>query len=133
MHHVSIRTRDLAAAQAFYRILGFVLESSYTASGQRPACWLTSAHGRLELTQIASDRASSDSLTDPGHVGYDHLALVIDHLDDMLTTLRAAGAREIGAVVSRVMNGRTYRVGFIRDPEDLLLELIEEGPPAGAT
>lgn len=132
MHHVSIRTRDLAAAEAFYRTLGFVAEARFTVGGQRPACWLTGAHGRLELIQVASDRALCDGVTYPDHVGYDHLALLVDGLDDLLPTLAAAGARALGAVASRMMNGRSYRVIFIRDPEGLLLELIEEGPPARA-
>lgn len=126
IHHVSIRTRDLARAECFYRSLGFLPEVRTTNSRQQPLCWLLGRHGRIELTEVASDRAPCDAAADSLHVGYDHLALAVEDLDALLQSLEAAGAQLVLAATPRLLSGRSYRVAFIRDPEGLLIELIED-------
>ena len=128
MHHISIRTRDLARAASFYGSFGFLPEARFTSSNQQPGAWLMGPHGRIELIQVATDHCPPDSMADADYAGYDHIALAIDVLDDVLATLRAAGAPVPIEAVPRVMNGRAYRIAMVRDPDGLLVELVEEGP-----
>jgi glyoxylase I family protein len=131
IHHVSIRTRDLARVEEFYRVLGFQPEIRFS-TGPRAAAWLVGPHGRIELIDIADPAMDAAMDTDvsgePERLGYNHLALEVADLDELLERLRGAQAGEVEAPSARQLAGRTYRVAFVRDPEGVLLELIEPSP-----
>ncbi len=122
LHHLSIRTADIFAAIAFYERLGFMMETRFTA-GITLACWLTGPLGRLELMQIPEPHPAPDAFGDPHYVGYYHLSIEVDSLEDSLADLQDAQIllppqiQEIGE--------ERYRVAFIADPDGLPIELLE--------
>lgn len=123
IHHVSIRTRDLTVVENFYGVLGFVPEVRFMM-GPQPAVWLTGPHGRIELIET-TDLPVEPAQLESTRLGYYHLALQVTQLDELLEQLRESGARDVQTPAVRSLSGQHYRVVFLRDPEGVLVELIE--------
>ncbi len=124
LHHISIRTRDIFAALAFYELLGFAVEERFTA-GITLACWLSGCGGRLELIQIPEPHPAPDSWFDEHYTGYYHLSFQVEDLAVLLAKLQAAGVRLLLDPREQVIGATTYRIAFVADRDGLPIELIE--------
>lgn len=145
MHHVSIRTADIHRAIAFYTLLGFSMETQFTA-GMTLACWMTGLGGRIELLQIPEPRETPDCFHDERYTGYYHVSFdltnTIDHLPTWLTALEAKflqASEPPAAVLGRLkillspqqqmIGKQVYEVAFIADTDGLPLEFLRMMKP----
>jgi catechol 2,3-dioxygenase-like lactoylglutathione lyase family enzyme len=119
-HHIAIYTRDLARLEAFYtQTLGFPLIRRWEAAGivfvEAGGLW-------IELTrQDAPDDGTQPRALDQG-VGINHLALQVDHVNQVFQQLVGIGVRVLAAPA----NYENVRVAFLADPDGNVLELIED-------
>jgi len=140
MHHASIRTPDIHRAIAFYSLLGFEMETQFTA-GITLACWMTGLNGRIELLQIPEPRPAPDCFHDEHYTGYYHLSFdlteSVDSLPNWLESLEARftnahGQGSEGVAPLKVLlppqqqmiGNRVYEVAFIADVDGLPLEFL---------
>jgi len=124
MHHVSIRTRDIFQALAFYERLGYVVEERFT-TGSTLACWLTGYGGRLELIQIPEPKPAPDAWLDEHYTGYYHLSLEVKQLDQLLAQLQREGVTILLEPRDQTIGTRRFRVAFICDCDGLPVEFLE--------
>jgi lactoylglutathione lyase len=125
--HTCIRVRDIDASTEFYGRLGFEhrgrlnFESAYNVY-----LGLPNDGDVLELTV----NVGRDEPYDLGD-GYNHMALVVDDLDDLLAGLAEAGIEpekppyEVGATGTR----QASRICFVADPDGYRIELIDHAFP----
>jgi catechol 2,3-dioxygenase-like lactoylglutathione lyase family enzyme len=141
MDHVGVVVEDLAAAVAFFVELGLELEGEATVGGDF-ADRLLGLHGvqadiALVRTPDGSSRVELSTFHTPAPTGIaprapvntpgiPRLTFVVDVVDDVLDRLRPHGAELVGEVVQYE---DTYRYGYVRGPEGILVGLVEELPP----
>ncbi|WP_218080667.1 VOC family protein [Anthocerotibacter panamensis] len=124
LHHVSIRTRDIFAAMAFYEKLGFGVEERFT-TGMTLACWLAGPHGRIELIQIPEPKPAPDSWLDEHYTGYYHLSLLVHDLTGLVTDLQNQGVTVLLEPRLQTIGGQDFQIAFICDQDGLPIELME--------
>ncbi len=116
IHHVNIRTNDLDRSVAFYT------EALGLAKGDRPdfgfpGAWLYDGDKpAVHLNAVAEAAGNLDN-------AMDHVAFVVDRLDDALSRLDRLG---IGYVKPRAIPGSQVRQCFVKDPNGVTIEL--QGP-----
>lgn len=137
MEHVGIVVNDLSAAVAFFVELGFELRATVPVEGR----WVDrivglegvradiamvetpDGHGRLELTQFhCPSNHDGDPLAPANTPGIRHVALAVDDIDAVVTSLRARGFGLVGEV-ERYQN--SYRLCYVRGPEGIIVELAQ--------
>jgi lactoylglutathione lyase len=121
--HTCVRVRDIDRSVAFYALLGFEhrgqlnFESAYNVYLGLPG-----DGDVLELTV----NVGRDQPYDLGE-GYNHMALVVDDLDELLARLAAEGIEPekppygVGGTDTR----QEYRICFVADPDGYRIELID--------
>ncbi|MGO9823629.1 MAG: VOC family protein [Solirubrobacteraceae bacterium] len=122
--HTCIRVRDIDRSLAFYGLLGFEprgrlnFESAYNVYMGLPG-----DGDVLELTV----NVGRDQPYDLGD-GYNHMALVIDDLDSLLSKLATEGLQPERPPYAP--GGREeYRICFVADPDGYRIELIDGSFP----
>ncbi|MEM9118578.1 MAG: VOC family protein [Cyanobacteria bacterium P01_F01_bin.56] len=140
MHHASIRTADIHRAIAFYSLLGFEMETQFTA-GITLACWMTGLQGRIELLQIPEPHSAPDCFHNEHYTGYYHLSFdlteVVDSLPNWLKSLAArfdqahqqnadavAPLKVLLAPQQQMIGKQVYEVAFVADADGLPLEFL---------
>jgi len=123
LHHVSIRTRDIFAAMAFYERLGFQVEERFTA-GITLACWLVGAHGRIELIQVPEPRPAPEAWLDETYTGYYHLSLLVENVPQLVKDLQAQGVTVLLEPRYQTIGIQTFEIAFICDLDGLPIELV---------
>ncbi len=125
--HAMVRVTDLDASLAFYRLLGLqeVRRADYEA-GRFTLVFLAAP---ADLDRSAAERSPEVELTwnwdpapYPGGRNFGHLAYKVD---------------DIHAVCQRLMDGgvvinrppRDGRMAFVRSPDGISIELLQEGQP----
>lgn len=125
LHHLTIRTTDLARAKRFYvDTLGFGVVR------ERDGALILNAHGTTFGVLGAAPQTASQDRFDPFRVGLDHLALAVDNaesLDGLKQQLDAAGVRNNG-VQDDARTGARY-VAFY-DPDGIAWELYATPVPS---
>src|SRR6202048_3819285 len=125
LHHLTIRTTDLARAKRFYiETLGF------QAVRERDGAVLLNAQGTLFGVLGAAPETSTKARFDPFRVGLDHLALAVDNaesLHELKQQLDAAGVRNNG-VQDDTLTGARY-IAFY-DPDGIAWELYAMPVPS---
>jgi catechol 2,3-dioxygenase-like lactoylglutathione lyase family enzyme len=122
LHHISIKTADIFRSIAFYERLGFTAETRFTA-GITLACWLTGPLGRLELMQVPEPQTLPDPFGDAGYVGYYHLSIGVESLEETLTHFQDVTL--LLSPTQQQIGENLYQVAFIADPDGLPIELIQ--------
>ena len=138
MDNVGIVVADLEATIAFFRELGLELEGQTTIDGDwagrvtglpdmrvEIAMMRTpDGHGRLELSRFLAPTPIADHRNAPVNaLGYLRVMFAVDDIDETLARLREHGAELVSEVVRYQ---ETYRLGYIRGPEGLLIGLAQE-------
>ena len=125
LHHLTIRTVDLARAKRFYiETLGFQVVR------ERDGAVLLNARGTLFGVLGAAPETSTEDRFDPFRVGLDHLALAVDNaesLHELKQQLDAGGVRNNG-VQDDTLTGARY-IAFY-DPDGIAWELYAMPVPA---
>src|ERR1700704_6248940 len=139
MDNVLIVVDDLEAAKAFFGELGMELEGETTVEGpsvghliglQNVRATLAlmrtpDGHGRIELDKFHTPNASRfGPVNAPVNVlGIRRIMFAVVDIDAVVARLLAHGAELIGDVVQY---GDTYRLGYIRGPEGIIIGLSEQ-------
>ena len=134
--HVTLAVRDTDAAIAMLGLLGFRLDHVATIDGGVPAAYMGMPAMRAEHITLALDgpprfeiqllhfEPDATGSTEPSNfsrVGFNHLALRVDDLDEMAAHLEANGVKASNAAMSFI--GR--RLQFFEGPEGVTIELVE--------
>jgi catechol 2,3-dioxygenase-like lactoylglutathione lyase family enzyme len=138
MDNVGVVVDDLEAATAFFAELGLEPEGKATVEG-RPVDLLIGldgvrsdivtmrmpdGHGRVELTKFHAPAAVSAEPNAPANaLGIRRIMFAVEDIDDVVARLRAHGAELVGEVVRY---GDSYRLGYVRGPEGILIALAEQ-------
>jgi glyoxylase I family protein len=125
--HVGMTVSDMDRAIGFYcGLLGLRLALRRTTAGGEMA-FLDAGGGMLEIAAPAHDVGRFRDVPH-SEAGMRHLTLAYDDVDSMVEALEAVGV-EIVERPRRAYNTEVIsRVAFIRDPDGILVELIERAP-----
>jgi catechol 2,3-dioxygenase-like lactoylglutathione lyase family enzyme len=138
MDHVGIVVDDLPAAIEFFVELGLKLLGEGSVEGawvdrvvgldgvrsQIAMMETPDGHARLELTKFHAPPSPGGDPHAPANTpGIRHLTFAVDDIDAVVARLRARGAELVGEV-ERYQD--SYRLGYIRGPEGIIIELAEQ-------
>lgn len=139
LDNVGIVVEDLSAAIEFFRELGLELEGQGLVEGEwagrvtglgdqsvEIAMLRTpDGHGRLELSRFIAPPVIADHRDAPVNaLGYLRVMFAVDDIDDTLDRLLTHGARLVSTDV--VQYETTYRLCYVRGPENILIGLAQE-------
>jgi catechol 2,3-dioxygenase-like lactoylglutathione lyase family enzyme len=138
MDHVGIVVHDLAAATEFFVELGLEVQGEGPVEG----LWVDrivgldgvradisivrtpDGHGLLELTKFHTPVSQDDRRHAPANTpGIRHVAFAVEDIDAVVAGLRARGAELVGEVV-RYQD--SYRLCYVRGPEGIIVELVQQ-------
>lgn len=122
--HIGTTSRDLDKTIAFYRdLLGFrlVLRKAQT-SGE--LAFLDAGGGMLEVFAPATDISPARDVP-AGEAGMRHLTLAVSGVDEMIAKLEEAGVEILERPRAAHNTELIKRVAFVRDPDGIIVELIE--------
>jgi catechol 2,3-dioxygenase-like lactoylglutathione lyase family enzyme len=138
MDNMGIVVESLDDAIAFFIELGLRLEGRAVIEGEWAGrvtgladqrveiAMLTTpdGHSRLELSRFLTPPVVADHRNAPVNaLGYLRVMFAVDDIDDTLARLCTRGAQLVGDVVQYE---NSYRLCYIRGPEELLIGLAEE-------
>ena len=125
--HVGTTSGDMDASIAFYcGLLGLKLKLRKSVEGGEMA-FLDAGGGMLE---IVAPRSGAGRFRDVpmSEAGLRHLTFAVTNVEEMVALLEAAGV-EIAERPRAAHNPEMIsRVAFVRDPDGILVELIERAP-----
>ena len=138
MDNVGIVVEDLGAAIDFFVELGLELEGRATIEGEwagritglgdqcvEIAMLRTpDGHSRIELSRFLAPPVIADHRNAPVNaLGYLRVMFAVDDLDETLERLGKRGAKVVGDVVQYK---DSYRLCYIRGPEEILIGLAQQ-------
>ena len=138
MDNVGIVVEEIDAAIAFFTELGLELEGRASIEGEwagrvtglgdqrvEIAMMRTpDGHSRIELSRFLAPAVVDDHRRAPVNaLGYLRVMFAVEDLDDTLAHLAKHGAALVGEVVQY---GDSYRLCYIRGPEEILIGLAQE-------
>jgi catechol 2,3-dioxygenase-like lactoylglutathione lyase family enzyme len=138
MDNVGIVVDDLAAAIAFFVVLGLELEGEATVEGPSVdrvvglegvrsdiAMMRTpDGHGRIELSKFHTPSARTAEPNAPvNRLGMGRIMFTVDDIEEVLARLQAHGGELVGEV-TRYED--TYVLCYVRGPEGILIALAEQ-------
>ena len=139
LDHVSVVVDDLAAAIAFFTVLGMTVEGESPVEGP----WVDrvngiegvrvnivmmrtpDGHGRLELTKFRNPKLVEiqPAIAPPNTPGLRSLMFTVESVNDTVARLRANGGELIGEVAQYEDK---YKLCYIRGPAGIIVALAEE-------
>ena len=138
MDNVGIVVKDLDAAIEFFTELGLELEGRAEvagdwADGVTGLCNMRveiammrtpDGHSRLEISRFLAPPVVADHRSAPvNSLGYLRVMFAVEDVDDTLARLCKRGAKLVGEVVQYQ---DSYRLCYIRGPEDVLIGLAQQ-------
>jgi glyoxylase I family protein len=122
--HVGMTSGDMDRSIAFYRdLLGLTLRLR-KANADNEVAFLDAGGGMLE---IIAPKAGAGRFRDVpmSEAGMRHLTLAYESVDAMFDKLEAAGVEIVERPRDAHNKEMVRRVAFIRDPDGIIVELIE--------
>lgn len=139
LDHISIVVDDLAAAIAFFEVLGLTVEGKAPIEGE----WVdringlknirvdivmmrtSDGHGRLELTKFHRPKlvALKPAAAPPNALGLRSIMFNVKSIDDTVARLRIKGGELVGEVAEYK---DIYRLCYMRGPAGIIVALAEE-------
>ena len=139
LDHVSVVVEDLAAAVAFFTLLGMSVEGEAPIEGP----WVDrvngikgiqvnivmmrtpDGHGKLELTKFHNPKLVEiePAVAPPNALGLRSIMFAVESVDDTIARLRAHGGELIGEVVQYE---NLYKLCYMRGPAGIIVALAEE-------
>ena len=124
LEHVGMTCRDVEQTMAFYcDLLGLTLALRKT-SPNGEVIFLDTGAGMLEIACPVADISRARD-TPPHEAGMRHITFAFDDVDAMIAKLDAAGFPAIEGPRPAFFNELLRRVAFVRDPDGIIVELIE--------
>ena len=122
--HVGMTCSDLDRTIAFYcDLLG--LELALRKSNERgEIAFLDTGSGMLEIACPLAQIARSRDVP-PHEAGMRHLTFAFDNVDEMAARLQAAGLELLEGPRPAFFTEMIQRVVFVRDPDGIIVELVE--------
>jgi catechol 2,3-dioxygenase-like lactoylglutathione lyase family enzyme len=118
-HHVALTTTNFARLRAFYsETLGMPVVGGFAG---RNTIFIDIGTTTIELAE--RDSSAGDGPT-PG-LGWNHLALEVENVDESYTELRALGISFHVTPRSFPENEPQVRIAFFKDPDGNVLELYQ--------
>jgi glyoxylase I family protein len=125
--HVGMTVSDMSRAIDFYcGLLGLRLALRTSSAGGELA-FLDAGGGMLEVAAPAHPVGRFRDVP-MSEAGLRHLTLAYDDVDGMVETLEAAGVEIVERPRPAYNTEMIRRVAFVRDPDGVLVELIERAP-----
>jgi glyoxylase I family protein len=122
--HVGMTCRNVEQTMAFYcGLLGLKLALRKTSPGGE-VIFLDTGAGMLEIACPVADISRARD-TPPHEAGMRHITFAFDNVDAMVAKLDAAGVPAIEGPRPAFFNELLRRVAFVRDPDGVLVELVE--------
>jgi len=122
--HVGMTVSDMDRAIDFYcGLLGLRLALRRSSAGGELA-FLDAGGGMLEVAAPAQDVERFRDVP-MSEAGLRHLTLAFDDVDALIETLEAAGVEIVERPRNAYNSEMIRRVAFVRDPDGILVELIE--------
>ena len=119
IEHIGLYATDSAMLADWYRdVLGLRVTSRIEKAGRLPVVFLQGADGAI-LEILPTQTADGDRGLD--RPGFTHLGLPVANLDAEKVRLEGHGVEVFG--IRSTSNGWT--IGYLRDPEGNILELIQ--------
>ena len=129
IHHVAVICSDYERSLAFYtKTLGLRLVAEHYRA-ERQSYKADLALGDEYAVELFSFPSPPKRITNPEAAGLRHLAFAASDLDAALRDLDEAGIPHESVRVDEYTGRRFF---FLRDPDDLPIEIYEQ-PPAEAT
>ncbi len=139
LDHVSVVVDDLAAARAFFTVLGMTMEGEMPVEGE----WVDrvngidgvrvdivmmrtpDGNGRLELTKFRNPKVVEiePAIAPPNTLGLRSVMFAVESVDDTVARLRGNGGELIGEVAQYEDK---YRLCYMRGPAGIIVALAEE-------
>ncbi len=118
--HTMVRVKDLDASKAFYELLGLVETRRYDNDGGRFSLIFMSPPGQDDAhVELTYNWDGDDGLPSDGrHFG--HLAYSVPNIYEMCQHLM-----DNGVTINRPP--RDGRMAFVRSPDNISIELLQEG------
>ncbi|MFP9136882.1 VOC family protein [Devosia sp. XGJD_8] len=127
LEHVGMTCGNIARTIAFYcDLLGLKLILR-KGDERGEYIFLDTGNGMLEIACPVADVARSRDVP-PHEAGMRHLTFAVDSVDDVFATLEAAGVPVIERPRPAFFTEVLQRVAFVRDPDGILVELVERAP-----
>ncbi|MBN8246735.1 MAG: VOC family protein [Verrucomicrobia bacterium] len=137
--------RDVAAAVAFFGLLGFRKEKSVVISGAQFAAYMGVEGIEAEHVTLVLEGATPrtevqllryrhpEPVVDPtirnlARLGFNHVCFAVDDLDAAVVRLQAAGV----VLRNEVLRFHDRKLVFLDGPEGITVELAEWGSPPAA-
>jgi glyoxylase I family protein len=125
-HHIGIVVSDLERSTGFYRALGFeTVQDLPSEDGSRAIRFVRLGEFEIELFWYAEPASSAHDPAGRGQLGFRHFALRTTDIDGALAELKGAGLVPAETEVRRVPIG--YSLLFLRDPDGVEIEIMQEG------
>lgn len=136
--HVTVAVRDVAAATAFFGLLGFRVEKSVVISGPQFARYMgvdgieadhitmvlpgVTPRTEIQLLHYRHPEPAPDpAIPNLCRVGFNHICFAVQDLDAEVARLTAAGVR----LRNDVMDFHGRKLVFLTGPEGITVELAE--------
>ena len=136
--HVTVVVRDVAKANAFFALLGFVEEKSVVISGEKFARYMgvngieaehvtlvsKQAKPRFEiqlLRYIKPERLPDADVENLAKPGYNHICFAVADLEAEVKRLTSHGVR----LQNEIMDFHDRKLVFLSGPEGITIELAE--------
>jgi glyoxylase I family protein len=113
LDHVHLYVKDLEEAVRFYEMVGLEFVE-YTSHGGKAAMM------RVPGSPVSFEIQETKVIDNPG---LNHLAFVVDDLDDLCDSYKANGVKVDGPLDNKA-TGR--RLATIRDPHGFLIQLVQK-------
>jgi len=113
LDHIHLYVKDLEEAIRFYEMVGLEFVENTNHSGKAAVMRIPDSTVSLEMQET--------KVTD--NPGLNHLAFVVDDLDDLCDSYKANGVKVDGPLENKA-TGR--RLATIRDPHGFLIQLVQK-------
>ncbi|QDZ09687.1 VOC family protein [Devosia ginsengisoli] len=128
--HVGMTSGNLDRTIAFYcDLLGLTL-AQRKQNDRGEMAFLDTGSGMLEIACPAAQIARSRDVP-PHEAGLRHLTFAFESVDAIFAKLEAAGVEILERPRAAVNTALIKRVAFVRDPDGIIIELIERAEGRG--
>jgi len=130
LDHIGIAVRSIAAARAFYALLGLAVTLEETVEHEQvKVAMLPLGEARLELLEPTADNSTIARFLSKHGEGLHHIAIRASNIDTLFDRLRAQGVRLASDCVRRGAVGHRYFFIHPQSTGGVLVEIVGDREP----